>query len=130
MEDNKRLFECYIRSEPERRGYRKRLLDQWKAHNIHNEQIEVTEQRLADQVHQIKNKKQLETVKQEEIAIRVRTEHQEIETTEVHATDTPDHAATVDIQEEHQSEDSISAEEETTVFAAKELNQPRIGCPS
>ena len=41
-EDNKRLFECYIRSEPERRGYRKRLLDLWKARNINNELTQVT----------------------------------------------------------------------------------------
>ena len=60
-EDKKRLFECYITSEPERRGYRKRLLDLWKARNIDNELTEVTEQRLADQVRQIKNKKWLET---------------------------------------------------------------------
>ena len=75
------MFECYIRSEPERRGYRKRLLDLWKARNINNELTEVTEQRLDDQVRQIKKKKWLETVEQEEIAIRVRHEHQEIETT-------------------------------------------------
>ena len=36
-EDNKWLFECYIRSEPERQGYRTRLLDLWKACNINNE---------------------------------------------------------------------------------------------
>ena len=90
-EDNKRLFECYIRSEPEWRGYRKRLLDLWKARNINNELTEVTEQRLADQVRQIKNKKWLETVEREEIAIRVIHEHQEIETTELHATDRSDY---------------------------------------
>ena len=84
------MFECYIRSEPERHGYRKRLLDLWKARNINNELTEVTEQRLADQVCQFKNKKWLETVEQEEIAIQVRNECQEIETTELHATDTPD----------------------------------------
>ena len=61
-EHNKRLFECYIRSEPERRGYRKRLRDLWKARKINNELTEVTEQRLADQVRQIKNKKWIETV--------------------------------------------------------------------
>ena len=90
-EDNKRLFECHIRSEPERRGYRKRLVDLWKTCNINKELTEVTEQRLADQVWQIKNKKWLETVEQEEIAIRVRHENPEIETTELHATDTPDY---------------------------------------
>ena len=134
-EDNKCLFESYIRSEPERRGYRKILLDLWKARDINNDLTEVTEQRLADQVRQIKNKKWLETVEQEEIAIRVRHEHQEIETTELHATDTPDyerqetettellttdtpdHATTSDTQEEHQRE------EEPRVFTAEELQE-------
>ena len=134
-EDNKRLFECYIRSEPERKGYRKRLLNLWKARNINNELTEVTEQRLADQVRQIKNKKWLETVEQEEIAIRVRHKHQEIETSELHATDTPDyehqetettellttdtpdHETTSDTQEEHQRE------EEPRVFTAEELQE-------
>ena len=72
-------------------GTGKRLLDLWKARNINIELREVTEQRLVDQVRQIKNKKWLETVEQEEIAIRVRHEHQDIETTELHATDTPDY---------------------------------------
>ena len=62
-EDNKRLFECYIRSEPKRRGYGKRLLDLWKARNTNNKLTEVTDQRLADQVRQIKNKKWLERSK-------------------------------------------------------------------
>ena len=102
---------------------------------MNNELTEVTEQRLADQVRQIKNKKWLETVDQEEIAIRVRHEHQEIETTELHAkdtpnyeyqetettelltTDAPDHATTSDTQEEHQRE------EEPRVFTAEELQE-------
>ena len=103
-EDNKRSFECYMRSEPERRGYRKRLLDLWKARKINNELTEVTEQRLADQVSQIKNKKWLENVEQEEIAIRVRHEYQENEITELPTTDAPDYATTSDTQEEHQRE--------------------------
>ena len=129
------MFECYIRSEPERREYRKRLLDLCKARNINNELTEVTEQRLADQVRQTKNKKWLETVEQEEIAIRVRHEHQAFETTELHATDTPDYehqetettellttdtpdyATTSDTQEEHQRE------EELRVFTTEELQE-------
>ena len=141
----KRLFECYIRSEPDRRGYRKRLLDLWKARNTNSELKEVTEQILADQVRQIKKKKWLETVEQEKIAPGVRHEYQEIETAELHATDTPDHehqdtettellttdtpdhATTFDTQE-HQIEDSISAEEEPRFFTAEEL-QEEISCP-
>ena len=60
-EDNKQLFEC--KRKPGRRGYR-RLLNLWKTHNTKNAFItEVTEQRLADQVHKIKDK-WLETVEQ------------------------------------------------------------------
>ena len=72
-------------------------------------------------------------MEQEEIAIQVRHKHEEIETTELHATDTPDyehqetettellttdtpdHATTSDTQEEHQRE------EEPRVFNAEEL---------
>ena len=76
-EDNRRLFECYIRSEPERRGYRKRMQDLWIARNTNEDLNKVSEQRLADQVRQIKIKKWLENVEQEEIALIVRNEHQE-----------------------------------------------------
>ena len=41
LEDNKHLSECYIRSEPEKRGYRKRLLDLWKTHNTNSELTEI-----------------------------------------------------------------------------------------
>ena len=111
------------------------MLDLSKACNINKDLTEVTKQRLADQVHQIKNKKWVETVEQEEIAIQVRHEYQEIETRELHATDTsdyeheeaettellttdaPDHATTTDTQEEHQHED------EPRVFTAKESQE-------
>ena len=118
-EDNKRLFECYARSKPERRGYRKRLLDLWKAYNTNTELTEVTEQRLAGQVRQIKNKKWLETAEQEEIYQRIRDEDQATETTEVIPTATPDHAAASD----NQDEGSISVEEEPRVFTANETQE-------
>ena len=115
--------------------YRKRLQDLWKALNINNELTEATEQGLADQVRQIKKTKWLETVEQEEITIRVRHEHQEIETTELHATDTPDYeyqetettelltrdapdrATTSDTQGGHQHE------EEPRLFSAEDLQE-------
>ena len=112
-EDNKRLFECYARSKPERRGYRKRLLDQWKACNTNPKLTEVTKQNLADQVRQIKNKKWLETVEQEEICLRIRDKDQGTKTAELTPTDTPDHTATSDIQDGTQGEDSMPAEEVT-----------------
>ena len=74
-------------------------------------------------------------MEQEEVTIRVIHEHQEIDTTELHATDTPDyeyqetettellttdtpdHATTSDTQEEYQRE------EEPRVFTAEELRE-------
>ena len=55
--DNTLLFECYIRSQPEVLGYRKRLVNIWREQNSRKELQEITEQRLADQVQQIKKKK-------------------------------------------------------------------------
>ena len=66
-----------------------------------DEVTEVTEKRLAYHVRQIKDKKGLATVKQEEIALRVNIEHQQVETTEPSTTETLHHVArTPDIQEE------------------------------
>ena len=115
------MFECYIRSEPERKGYRKRLLDLWKTHNTNNEQTEVTQQRLADQVCQIKCEKWLETVELEEITLRVNSDHQSIESTDSRPTDTPNHGViTLEIQEEHQRVDNVTAEEEPSSPPAEE----------
>ena len=69
---------CYIRSGPERRGYKNIMLDLWKARNTNEELNKVSEQRLADQVRHVKTKNWLENVEQEEIALRIRNEHQEI----------------------------------------------------
>ena len=100
-EVTKRLFKCYIKSEPERTGHRKRLLGLWKTRKTNDEVTEVTEKRPADHVRQIKDKKWLATVKQEEIALRVNIEHQQVETTEPSTTETLHHVArTPDIQEE------------------------------
>ena len=62
-------------------------------------------------------------MEQEEIALRVRCEHQETETTETIATETPDYAATPDTQEEHRGEESISVEEEPRVSPDEKQQQ-------
>ena len=72
--DNILLFECYIQSQPEVLGYRKRLANIWRERNPREDLQGITEQRLADQVRQIKKKKWLETVEQEEIKEKVRRE--------------------------------------------------------
>ena len=68
---------------------------------------------MADQVRQIKNKKWLETVKQEEIYLRIRDKDPGTKTAELTPTDTPDHTATSDIQDGTQGEDSMPVEEVT-----------------
>ena len=45
-ETNRAVMECYLRIEPVRRGYRKRMLEIWKGKSM----VVVSEQRLADQV--------------------------------------------------------------------------------
>ena len=59
------------RTKTRRTRTRNRMLDLWKARNTNEELDKVGEQRLADQVRQIKTKKWLENVEQEEIALRV-----------------------------------------------------------
>ena len=55
--DNKLLVECYVKSEPESRGYRIRLVALWRGCGPREDLKNVIEQRLADQVRQIKEKK-------------------------------------------------------------------------
>ena len=75
-DDNRLLFECYVRSEPEKRGYRKRMLVLWNTQNTNEKLKDVSEQRLADQVRKTKMNKWLETVEQQKIILRVRGEQQ------------------------------------------------------
>ena len=72
--DNKLLFECYIKSEPESRGYRKRLVALWRRCGAREDLKDVSEQRLADQVRQKKSKMWLEKLVQDEISARVKGE--------------------------------------------------------
>ena len=88
------------------------MRDLWKARNINEELKEVSEQRLADQIRQIKIKKWLENVEQDEIAMRVRNEHQQ---TDHNAVDTPNSEVTADTQEEHRDQDDIPAEDDRIV---------------
>ena len=60
---NGTVMECYILSEPERRGYMDRMREIW----LQKGMFEVTKQRLGDQVRQIKKKGWLTDVEIEEI---------------------------------------------------------------
>ena len=61
--ENEKVMECYLRSQPEKRGYRKRMINIWKD----NDMFEVSEQRLVDQLRQIKEKKWLSHLEIERI---------------------------------------------------------------
>ena len=50
--ENEVAMESYLRIEPEKRGYRKRLADLWRQ----NDMVEISEQRLMNQIRQIKKK--------------------------------------------------------------------------
>ena len=88
------------------------MRDLWIARNTNKELNKVSEQRLADQVRQIKIKKWLENVEQEEIALIVRNEHQETDRT---ATDASNRETTSDSPEEHRDQNNVSAQEDPNV---------------
>ena len=62
-EVNKIVIECYIRSEPTKRGFRKRMKQIWDDIGV----FDVTEQRLADQARQVRLNKWLTDLEMEEI---------------------------------------------------------------
>ena len=62
-EVNKIVMKCFYKSEPSKRGYRKRMFAKWQEIGVFN----VSEQRLADQVRAIKNNNFLSNVELEEI---------------------------------------------------------------
>ena len=69
-QENEFVMECYLRSGPERRRYRKRMHDIWRSKGI----FEVTEQRLMDQIRQIKKNKWLSNLEIENIKRRIEEE--------------------------------------------------------
>ena len=62
-DENKEAWRCYSMSNPSLRGYRKRMHNIWQERN----DIPLTEQRLADQIHGIKKKNWLSVIEREEI---------------------------------------------------------------
>ena len=88
------------------------MRDLWIARNTNEELNKVSEQRLADQVRQIKIKKWLENVEQEEIALIVRNEHQETDRT---ATDASNRETTSDTPEERRDQNNVPAQEDPIV---------------
>ena len=66
-EENVELWKCYILSNPEQRGYRKRMTSLWHERANH----QATEQRLADQLRAIQKKKWLTETEREEIKRKI-----------------------------------------------------------
>ena len=66
-EENMFVMECYYRSVPSRRGYRKRMLDLWREKGM----FIVTEQHLVDQSNQIRKRGWLTDLELEEIIRRI-----------------------------------------------------------
>ena len=64
---NKLVFECYLRSDPKKRGFRKRLKQIWDEIGV----FEATEQRLADQARAIKSNNWLSDLEIEDIARKI-----------------------------------------------------------
>ena len=88
------------------------MRDLWIAQNTNEELNKVSEQRLADQVRQIKIKKWLENVEQEEMALIVRNEHQETDRT---ATDASNRETTSDTLKECRDQNNVPAQEDPIV---------------
>ena len=63
QQENRVVMECFYLSDPETRGYRKRMRMLWKD----REMVNVTEQRLIDQKNQITKKQWLSLLELEEI---------------------------------------------------------------
>ena len=79
-DENKEVWRCYIRSDPSKRGYRKRM------HNIWIDRFNNpiwSEQRLADQIRVIKNNNLLSKTEREEIERETITPNEIIDNNEV-----------------------------------------------
>ena len=68
--DNLNVMECYFRSNPDQRGYRKRMYEIWQEKGL----FSVSEQRLADQANQIIKKGWLTKVELEELQRRLNSQ--------------------------------------------------------
>ena len=66
-EKNTELWKCYVLSNPQQRGYRKRMTSLWHERANH----QVTEQRLADQIRTIQKKNWLTETEREEIKRKI-----------------------------------------------------------
>ena len=69
-EENRKLWECYLRSKPDERGYRKRMHELWEKEVMK----EMREQQLCDQTSQIEEKDWLEELELKAIRRKIEGE--------------------------------------------------------
>ena len=80
-EENKLVMRCYIKSDPSKRGYRKRMMAIWREEGV----FETTEQRLADQARAITTNAWLSVIEIEELKMNIASrdaEHGDVEENE------------------------------------------------
>ena len=73
--DNKEIWKCYIKSNPNQRGYRSRMKNIWDERNNYPQ----TEQRLADQIRLIKKNNWLSRIEREELQREIEGQIEEVQ---------------------------------------------------
>ena len=101
-EENKLVLECYFRSNPSQRGYRKRMFEIWQECST----FQTTSQRLADQVRTITKKGWFSDLELQEI-------HQK--TLKQNYNTVPDTSSGVEQKQSNEKEPQASANENTTL---------------
>ena len=96
-------MKCYFKSEPSKRGYRKRMLTYWRELGV----FSVSEQRLADQARAIKTNEWLTDIEIEEIKRMVCTEEEPADLPTINEVPVPSESTREDpIVEVHREEES------------------------
>ena len=115
-EVNKIVMRCFYRSEPAKRGYRKRMLSIWNELGV----FEITEQRLADQERAIRTNEWLSEIELEKIKRKIESDHAEIDVRITGSSDDPaqriEHEATDDT-----GEHETAAENDNNELSVKDI---------
>ena len=104
-QDNINAMECYYLSQPEKRGYMKRMHQIWKDRRL----FSITDQRIADQIRVIKRNGLMSNLEMEEIKNRVLNETPSTETEDnIHAQE--HNEGQITIQHEQENEEVTPSE--------------------
>ena len=104
-EVNKIVMRCFYRSEPTKRGYRKRVLSIWKELGV----FEISEQRLADQARAIRTNGWLSEIELEEIQRNTESDHMEADVRETSGSE--DTARRIELETTDETEEHETAAE-------------------